>query len=56
MNPELKTILGDIVALTNQWNRGQLSNEQEFMSGITKLNELLSGELKDPTPEETSRE
>ncbi len=56
MTEDLKRILSELVGLTNQWNRGQLSNEDEFISGITKLNEDLAAELKSPTPEQTSPE
>ena len=53
MTEQLKQILDKLVAQINNWNRGALTNEEEFLTSLKESNKNLAEELAKPqTPPE----
>ena len=52
MTKELKRILDIFLAQINNWNRGVVENEEEFISHLKRLNGQLAEELKKPPVEQ----
>ena len=48
MTQELKDILTQLVAQINNWNRGMVTNEDEFLTSLKDLAKKLSEELEKP--------